>query len=440
VLKVLLADPTKVTTKSRPLLRYREEEFGWLAAWPDGTMASLDADAVSLLEQGAAYEDCADHLLSHLVIPVDFHYRAPVMAWIELTKACNLRCPHCFAEAGRAAKNELGGERLLELIDEWAEMGVFSVVLIGGEPSLSPAFHSVFQRAYDHGMVVSISSNGISLNRRLLDKLPRDDVMINFSLDGMHTAGAAGPEVEFERIKTRCLEAVEMGFDVNLMTTTTSTNAGQLMEILSWAIDHDIILRSVPFIPMGHGRSNPQLANSMDDVEPVAQFWVEEERWERERQQRLGLGAGKIFNFLLSTSFSSRRCISGRGITYVDSVGDVYPCSTCSGAKVLAAGNTQFSSFREIWEGDWDIRSITWDNFNENCNGCPINTDDYFCAGRCPANSMILHGEPFKCGNSQFMRASIQRREELFRQQIMVEPRVLVPATQFNSADLTRRT
>lgn len=165
--------------------------------------------------------------------------------------------------------------------------------------------------------------------------------------------------------------------------------------------------------------------HSLDDVELAAQFWLAEERWERVKDPKLGLCAGKIFNFLFTMVFAVRRCMSGRGLCYVNSIGDVYPCSNCSGAKVLEGGNVKMRPFREIWEDpDWPIRAITWDNFRQTCEGCPLNQDKYFCSGRCPGNSAILNGTFNGCGASEFQKRSILRREELFREHIRAEPRV----------------
>jgi radical SAM protein with 4Fe4S-binding SPASM domain len=144
---------------------------------------------------------------------------------------------------------------------------------------------------------------------------------------------------------------------------------------------------------MGRGALFRQLANTTADVDLAAEFWIAEEQWERVKDRTLGLCSGKVFNFLLTMVFATRRCMSGRGLAYVNSGGDVFPCSTCSGNNVLCAGNVMLGSFKDIWDGpDWEIRRITWDNFKDTCEGCPINEDKYFCASRCPGSSSVPCG------------------------------------------------
>lgn len=414
--------------RTRPVVRYRREDFGWLAAFPDGHVAMYDDHVKPLLAAGESYQTCATHLLTRIEVPTDFHFAAPLMAWIELTRKCNLRCPHCFVEGGTKRSTELTTERILWLLDEWAQMGVFSVVLTGGEPTVHPDFLAIVDHAYRLGFTVAIATNGMALTDRLLRGIPSDDTIISISLDGIHGQGLRRGLTDFDYVTQRLVEVRDRGFNTSIMTTTTHENTGDLLTIINWARSNDISLRSVPFVPMGRGALYRKLLNTTADVELAAQFWIAEEQWERVKDRTLGVCGGKIFNFLLTMVFAMRRCMSGRGLCYVTSAGDVYPCSTCSGGKALCAGNVQMDAFADIWNDHWDIRQITWKNFKATCEGCPINADHYFCTGRCPANSLILNDTYDGCGTTEFQRQSILRREELFRAGVQAEPRVVIEA------------
>jgi len=318
-------------------------------------------------------------------------------------------------------------ERILELLDEWAELGVFSVVITGGEPGIHRDFLKIVRYAYDLGFVVSIASNGMPLTKQILAQLPQDDVIISISLDGIHGQGARRGESDFDAVTRRLLEIRDAGFNTSIMTTTHRGNAYQLQSFIDFARDNDISMRSVPFIPMGRGQLYRDLQNQVADVELAARFWLAEELWEREKDQTLGLCSGKVFNFLVTMVYTLRRCMSGRGLCYVDSAGEVYPCSNCSGSKIMSGGSLQLRSFADIWNNDkWEIRGITWKSFENTCEGCPISDDSYFCSGRCPGSSYALNGIVNGCGVSEFQRLSIQRREELFRKHIRAEPRVAI--------------
>jgi radical SAM protein with 4Fe4S-binding SPASM domain len=182
---------------------------------------------------------------------------------------------------------------------------------------------------------------------------------------------------------------------------------------------------------MGRGARHRDLGNVVDDVEATAQFWLQEELWERDHDPTLGLCSGKIFNFLIMLVYAMRRCMSARGLCYVDSAGEVYPCSNCSASKILSGGNLRVSDFEPIWEDPaWPIRGITWDSFADTCRGCAVADESrYFCSGRCPSSSYALHRELTGCGSSEFQKLSILRREELFREHVHDSPAVAVRTT-----------
>jgi radical SAM protein with 4Fe4S-binding SPASM domain len=422
-------DPAEVPAKARPVLRYRREAFGYLAAFPTGKIAILDNAAEPLLKAGSSYTRCRPHQLRSISAAQTFRFVAPLMAWLEITRKCNLRCPHCFVVGGVKRSNEISTDRILSLLDEWAGMGVLTVVITGGEPTAHPDFLEITRYAHSLGFAVSLATNGMLLKEKLLAALPQDDLIISMSLDQAHGQGGSR-ESDFDYVTRRLLEVKNAGFNTSIMTTTTHSNVQELDRIIHWAVDNDISLRSVPFVPMGRGALYRQMMNSTADVELAARFWLAEEQWERTRDHRLGLCTGKVFNFLLTMVFAMRRCMSGRGVCYVDSSGDVYPCTTCSGARVLCGGNIRDSTFRGIWESeDWEIRRITWADFRDTCAGCPLNEDRYFCTGRCPGSSSVYNNTLNQCGMSEFLKQSVLRREQLFRENISREPRVEVLST-----------
>ncbi|WP_020672458.1 radical SAM protein [Amycolatopsis nigrescens] len=418
---------TPLPDRTRPFVRYRKEDFGYLVAFPHGHVGMYEDSVLPLVEAGLSAEECRAHALTSLPVSEDFHFVAPCMAWLEITRRCNLRCPHCFVEGGMSRNLELSTERIFSLLDEWAEMGVFSVVITGGEPSVHPDFLAIVEHAHQLGFVVGIASNAVPLTEKVLARIPQDDVIISVSLDGIHDQGKYRGETDFSYVTRRLLEIRDRGFNTSIMTTTTHDNASDLQTIIGWAVDNDISLRSVPFVPMGRGAHYRELANTVGDVDLAAEFWIAEEQWERVKDRTLGLCSGKVFNFLLTMVFATRRCMSGRGLAYINSSGDAFPCSTCSGNNVLCAGNVMLKSFRDIWSGpDWEIRRITWDNFAKTCEGCPINEDKYFCTSRCPGSSSVYNNTFDGCGATEFQRRSVLRREELFRERVMENPTVLV--------------
>ena len=81
-----------------------------------------------------------------IVIP----HRPSLISW-NLTRRCNLRCPHCYLEAGKKADNELTTAECLALIDEIKALGTEMVILTGGEPLLRKDIYELAQTASSRG-------------------------------------------------------------------------------------------------------------------------------------------------------------------------------------------------------------------------------------------------------------------------------------------------
>ena len=63
------------------------------------------------------------------------HLAAPVEVGLELLPYCNLRCFHCYSDSGPdQSRMGLSLEKIEALCDELADLQVFRINLVGGEP------------------------------------------------------------------------------------------------------------------------------------------------------------------------------------------------------------------------------------------------------------------------------------------------------------------
>ena len=85
--------------------------------------------------------------------------RRPDSATIELTYGCNLRCVHCYNPTHRALPQELTTEEVRSILTQMANLGVLTVSLSGGEPSLRPDIEEILGHARRAGLLVSLLTN-----------------------------------------------------------------------------------------------------------------------------------------------------------------------------------------------------------------------------------------------------------------------------------------
>src|SRR3984957_15149653 len=400
----------KVATQSR--VRFNREYFGFIVAFPEGEILLADHSAATVLHEHVQRDELEPHLLSTLEVLEGFHLATPPLMWLELTRRCDFACPHCYIHGGRRRQSEMPTERWFELLDEMADMGVWAVAFTGGEPTLHPAFVELVRHARDRDLLVGIATHGMNLSDDLLEELPRDGVIVSVSIDDLHVR-RRNLDSPTDMAKAAILRAQSHGFLTNVMTNTHRHNIHGLKDMMGWAEENGVSVRSVPFSPLGRGKRRRDLENTAEDVELAAEFWLRECEWEHEYHRRAGLCVGSLFNYGLSLGYMTRRCSSGRFLGYVAADGAGFPCTMCAAEELFAAGSVHNRPFPEVWREDWEIRGYSWANFAETCQGCPINDERYYCSARCPAMSHARHDTYFDCGASEFEILSTIRRTAL---------------------------
>ena len=97
-------------------------------------------------------------------------YIPSLVSW-NLTKKCNLQCPHCYLSAGRAADRELTTDECLALLDEMRTLGTEMLILTGGEPLLRKDIYQLAETASGMGMWVVMGTNGVLVTRAVARKM-----------------------------------------------------------------------------------------------------------------------------------------------------------------------------------------------------------------------------------------------------------------------------
>ena len=107
------------------------------------------------------------------------------------TNRCNLRCVHCWLrwadDYDKTYKSELSDDRLIELVDEGAELGVRQWFFVGGgEPTVrGKVLMRVFEKIRAHGMEGAVHSNGTLFADHMLEWFVDNGWMeVWVSLDG----------------------------------------------------------------------------------------------------------------------------------------------------------------------------------------------------------------------------------------------------------------
>jgi radical SAM protein with 4Fe4S-binding SPASM domain len=400
-------------------LRYSREEFGYLVTFPDGSIDLFSDEAARVFPAAADKADLDPFRLRRMSVGSNFHLRRPLIVWFEVTRACDLRCTHCYIDAGRKRPGEMSTREVFAVLDDLAALGAFSIVFAGGEPYLRPDFPEILNHAAQLGFVIAVVTNGTFLTPEIVRGIPRERCRLTLSVDGLEAHHAIrGGRSTIELMKQRLRLLRDEGVPHSISTVISKANIGELEALLMWCMKEDIIFRTVTFNPLGRGllHLNTHALNEEDAKVSSAVFMMQK-KFEKEKDKTTGLCVSKFFDYALNLMYMTRREHCARSIGYIAANGDVYPCVSSAATETFKAGNVRERKFSTLWDDSFrEMRAITWDHFIEKtCHECPLNSDSYFCANRCPVMSLVLNGTLFGCGATEFEKADLRLRTERLR-------------------------
>ena len=283
-------------------------------------------------------EQCLDYFLSRNLVgeedvyiqnPIlDSCYSAPFKIYIDITDSCQLNCKHCLTKKLNNG-HELSLEKLKDIADECAELGVFYVKLGGGEPLLHKHFEAVVEYFRKSGVFVSVSTNGYLINEHSAKFLAKHNVKTTVSVEGTKTIdemirGKGHFEIALKALK--CLK--ENGVDVALRVTLTRyiLNVDCILELIQIAKDNEVPLKVSYCRPAGSSIDNDCIIkdSDYDEYRSVISFLNEEKKY-----YPILLDEGMMYSQpkeLEWILYKGRICGAANRSMHINSCGNISPC------------------------------------------------------------------------------------------------------------------
>ncbi len=333
---------------------------------------------------------------------------APLRVYWELTRACDLACRHCRAEAiASRDPRELSsaeGRRLLDALRSASAPP--RVVLTGGDPLKRPDFWALLEHGVGLGLGVAVAPSGTpALTIEVVRQLRRAGVeAMSLSLDGSDAVrhdGLRGVSGCFARTMTAVRAAVEEGIPLQVNTLATAETLPDLPAIADLVDGTGAARWSLFFlVQVGRGRTLGQLSPRACEA---LLAWL----WRRARQtslvvttteaphyRRVALqlaraeGAGRPEPRVGPTRRSGFGLRDGNGIMFVSHTGEVQP----SGFLPLTEGNVRTSSPLDVYRQSAVFRRLREPGrFGGRCGRCEYRQ---ICGGS-RARAHAASGDPF---------------------------------------------
>ena len=112
---------------------------------------------------------------------------APFQIVWNITRACNLKCAHCYEDAGKKSVNELTEKEIIKGLETLSRAGVTSVAFSGGEPTTNPHIIEYIKYTKELGMYPALATNGYKLaNKQIVNKFVDSGLeFVQISIDGV---------------------------------------------------------------------------------------------------------------------------------------------------------------------------------------------------------------------------------------------------------------
>ncbi len=311
----------------------------------------------------------------------DFNQRPFLVIW-ETTRACDLACAHCRAEAiAEPDVDELTTEESLKLINDVKALGAPIFIFSGGDPMKRPDIYRLIHHAQSLGLKTgAIPAVTPSLTAEKVKKLKEARLgQIAFSLDAA-TAKEHDAFRGIEGIFDRTMEAIgwaqTAGLPVQINSLVNVHNEGSFDALIALVEKLPIVFWEVFFlIPMGRGKELPLLtAKAFEDafekiyrVEKKRRFIVKVteaphyRRFLKEKEAQnavVGNGGAPLVSHHQGVhahiGLAPSGVNSGKGFVFISRRGEVMP----SGFLPIAVGDIRKQSLAEIYRNAPVMREL----------------------------------------------------------------------------------
>lgn len=297
---------------------------------------------------------------------------APEVVHLTITTRCNRSCPGCYVPQP-ATETELASRAWCDLIDQWAQMGVFQLAVGGGEPLLYEGLFDVLAYARARGIVPSMTTNATLLDQAAARRLEEAGVgRINVSWNSPRGDGTTHNQAALQALPL--LRGTRLQVGVNLLVTPAVLPqlASTLGHLEGLGVRRVTVLRpKPPLVATGDNRAwyeaNRLRRGDLGWLQAIMRAWSG--RLELEVDSALvGLMGESPAELLRRRAIHG--CAAGRRLCTVWPDGRVTPCSFLADS----AGNACRTPFAELWQRgeNWErLRDVTA-RPQRGCTGCAI--------------------------------------------------------------------
>lgn len=334
---------------------------------------------------------------------------SPYLVALNLTRRCNLRCAHCYLDAGTRRDGdaaELSTDEVKALLDDIAGLSEETmVVFTGGEPLARRDLCKLIAHAAGLGLMPVLGTNGTLLDDarvRALREAGLQGAGISVdSLDPVYHDTFRGLPGSWEKAMRGIDACRRAGLMFQIHFSVTDDNAHELYEMIAFAKAAGAFVLNVFFLVCtGRGESVTNISRETYDRvlrEVVAAAHAEKEILVRAKCaphfKRMAIELDPAWPITAAHSYEAGGCLAGTRYCRVTPDGGVTACPFIE----EEVGNLRKSTFAEIWVGAPQFARLRHPKLEGRCGACEYSKVCGGCRARPLARDGNLMAEDFLC-------------------------------------------
>jgi len=338
-----------------------------------------------------------------------------------VTNECNERCKYCWIDAGIKRGRELTTKEWLDVFEKIVNMGLETVKITGGEPTLHwKKIKTVLEFLMDHEIRLRMETNGTLIcseySQDILEILQNElFTLVSVSLD----SHMPSRHDEFRGMKGAFKKTVKaLNFlkknqiPFTVITVLQRKNYGQIQDTIEFVETLGPVHHQMNIL-MPEGRTK-----IYSEYQVSADFYTRElpeliKKIKKEKN-RVKFNVPYVFD-PFDRDFGA--CSVGKKICGLLPNGDIAVCGAGINKKELSLGNVLSDDICDIWVNSPVFLTLRKDVFESKgiCGNCIFAK---YCRGYCRANSFSVYGQL----DAPFPICQMLYEQGVFPEKYMIDP------------------
>jgi SynChlorMet cassette radical SAM/SPASM protein ScmF len=345
--------------------------------------------------------------------------------YLYITYSCNLYCKHCWIDCNSENKEFVDYQVLENILPDLIRMGLTSVSLTGGEPTLHPSILKILKLFHDQGISQFLTTNGMLLSDSFCKEISEyKKLRCSISLDGVVPSthdDIRGVKGAFEKTVGAIKNLLKYNIPFEVIFCVQKRNINEIKDFIDFSKYLGIKRVRINILSYNGGIRIKYLKNNegMIDIEKVLDIKSYIDTINKEKiihiVTNLPFAFYKPFEI---PSLKTKVCGIKQSIGILPN-GYFSLCGVGKLKDELLFGHTEQGVIEKIWKENSIINFIRYgipDRFEGICRFCIFNK---LCCGSCIAQNYLENNNLF----SSFLLCKILYEKKLFPQKYLISER-----------------